>query len=646
MKYCSQSCVCCVDRELFGKEDKDYRKLPPIPKLVTKAPLPPSSLPPMQSPRSASWGQFKADRPEEFPFQMPTERPRLQRLSGEMEFRTPLLSPPVAREALRPGAYSRPGDPAISPEQENLDIPKPLMLSHSEDIMRQAEEQVQSGKLTQENYQELLKQLRELYRLQKIRMEMHNDREGPAESPVDMEALMMDDEKANIINLPPPVGSPKKVLLSRPKEEPPVKGKRLDVGRGRPLPPDAGHFQDRGPVREAVPSGRGQGRGRGRGGPGKWDADISAEPRPDYDTSKYYVPEYDERWVSRVKEKQGRLPGSHCLVVNKTQFDMIPDMPRSIRLLDASAVVVSDTSEVLLTVGRESKPKCYYKLGEPPKQINLRGKDFRIFVQGPLKRFWIDGHQFEVRADSPPLKIWIARVEHNIRIDSFRKRIYVDGHDLCPFETEEVQKVQIAYKDHEIAFKPPLRQILIDGSLCKLDLGSVFPLVVIKDKPHGIRFNGKPRIMKIDGEEVKVPLDRPRWYKVAGVRPRLLAFGGPGHEVIIDDQWYEAKFGGAEKFVQIGLRTVKIQLEGPPPEVKILGELITPDRAKELAGWPQPERPPPGPPGRGRGPRSSNFEPRGPRGPAPDREQGGRERGPEHPPRLPAPPPVPSLLGS
>ncbi|ELT94183.1 hypothetical protein CAPTEDRAFT_188453, partial [Capitella teleta] len=414
-----------------------------------------------------------------------------------MEFRTPLLSPPPQSQ------------------KKALDIPKALHLDRAGDIMAHAESQRKSGKLSDQKYHELLQQVAELYRLQKLESSVQRDQRPPA----------VDEDFR------------KKPLLGRPPRE-----------------------------RKAQPR-----------------IDI-----PPYDTERYCVPEYDERWSARLQELQGRMPGSHSLVLNNTQYDLKPDSPRCLKVggMNITACIVSATKEVLLQLHRGSKPECYYVLGEPPRNISMFGREFRIFVLGPLKRFWIDLHQFEVKADSPPLTIWLANQQHNLRICSFTRRIFVDGHDICPFGVPEPQKVQIAYKDHEITFKAPPREIKIDGQLRKLDLGATFPLVMIDNKPHGIRFDGETRCIRVDGRNVEVLFDRPTWHKFSGGRRRLLAFGGPGHEVIIDNQWFEVKFGGAEKSVQIGLNTVIVQLEGPPPDVKILGEIISPNRAREMADWP------------------------------------------------------------
>ena len=85
-------------RDLFGTEDQDYRGLPPIPKLNTAAAAAAASSSSSlvsPSPNSAGWAQFKASRPEEFPFSQP-------RPSMDVDMRSPpigsnlMASPPLA----------------------------------------------------------------------------------------------------------------------------------------------------------------------------------------------------------------------------------------------------------------------------------------------------------------------------------------------------------------------------------------------------------------------------------------------------------------------------------------------------------------------------------------------------------------------
>lgn len=48
-----------------------------------------------------------------------------------------------------------------------------------------------------------------------------------------------------------------------------------------------------------------------------------------------------------------------------------------------------------------------------------------------------------------------------------------------------------------------------------------------------------------------VPMDRPMRVRI-GKRAHMLAFGGPGHEVVVDGRAYEVMFGGPPRMLKIG----------------------------------------------------------------------------------------------
>lgn len=69
------------------------------------------------------------------------------------------------------------------------------------------------------------------------------------------------------------------------------------------------------------------------------------------------------------------------------------------------------------------------------------------------------------------------------------------------------------------------------------------------------RFDGPPREINIDHMSFMVPMDRPMRVKV-GMRAHMLAFGGPGQEVIIDGKPYEVMFSGPPRNVKIGMSEI------------------------------------------------------------------------------------------
>lgn len=45
--------------------------------------------------------------------------------------------------------------------------------------------------------------------------------------------------------------------------------------------------------------------------------------------------------------------------------------------------------------------------------------------------------------------------------------------------------------------------------------------------------------------------------------------GAPTRELYIDDKWYQCYFGGPSISVDLNGQKVNVQLDGPPPQVKI-----------------------------------------------------------------------------
>jgi hypothetical protein len=223
---------------------------------------------------------------------------------------------------------------------------------------------------------------------------------------------------------------------------------------------------------------------------------------------------------------------------------------------------------------------CFYRLNQPKRIVNIRGFEVEVGFQGPRRRLWIDGYQFDVRDDAPPEPVLIDGSTHELAINGLTKRVIIDGHDICPCDPAEPQRAMIAFKEHEFLFAPPPREILIDGKLCSLEFAGDFPAVNMSGKLYGICFDGPPRDIIINGQPWSVAMDRPRKIHI-GQRPYHIGFGGPGYELIIDDEWYELKFGGEEKVITVGNKKVALQLPGAPPEVKILGQLTMDDQLEE-----------------------------------------------------------------
>lgn len=516
-----------VYRELFGKEDKDYRSLPSVPKLRPQSPRRQPLLGSVPntgqtSPQAVGWANFKASRPDDFPLDQ-----RDNASDTDWRKKGPLLPTPFM-ERRRDGVEEK---RQMFSGVEESDRPKEvsaedrLVKAHNEEHWQRAGtpdhglHYFNSGSCSP------------------VRRPFFDDR--PAQQTMETRLL---DENAHDVAMrhhhdwrPHCEHEHLRVLLPTPFDSQHPASERFD------------HGMERGGAVEL------------------WDAPS----KPPYDEDRFYMPDYDVRW--RIRAQTGdSAPNKYTVVIDGRHFEM----NRTDQLLRITChnvpikVALSSCNSQLVIDGYD----CYH-FGMPPSPVRIHGEMHTVFVRGPQKKLWIDDNLFEINADAPPEMINIGGHRHEIQIDSASNSVIVDGHHVCECIPEGVQDVQLAFVLHKIQFSPPKKEILIDGQLCTLDMTGKYPVVWIDHQPHGIRFDGPPRYIYIDDQPYLVPMDQARKCRIDGSKPRLLAFGGPGHEVIVDDQWFEVKFGGAEKLMKFGGRVHKIQLQGSPPEVKILPEV-------------------------------------------------------------------------
>ena len=101
-----------------------------------------------------------------------------------------------------------------------------------------------------------------------------------------------------------------------------------------------------------------------------------------------------------------------------------------------------------------------------------------------------------------------------------------------------------------------------------------YPFLARDGLKFGTEFGGgSSGVIELNGTTWTLPLNKPR---LCGGGSLLLAFGGPGHEIIINDQWYNVPFGGETKEVKTrDGKKYRIRLPDDQPEVMVLGELRT-----------------------------------------------------------------------
>ena len=299
-----------------------------------------------------------------------------------------------------------------------------------------------------------------------------------------------------------------------------------------------------------------------------------------------YSARKDPRWMGLKHQRDPELVSEIVIDNRAYEFRLMRPDPRKIRIGNTTRLVSADTAtgEILID------GKVYYKIGQPPRDIFLSGRKYRFFYQGPPKNIWIDGQIFDVRVDAPPKLIEISGEKYEISLDSKLNEILIGGVFAGPIEGMG-SEVQLGKEIHDLQHEPPARKILIDSKLCELKFDGTVPVIIIEGLEHGIRFDGPPREILINDKPHLVHMDKPTKIKI-GLRPYEIAFGGPGHEVIINSKWYEVKFNGPVREVTIGGRLIKMCLKGAPPDVKILEPLVPEERTirpiEEQHGQPGP----------------------------------------------------------
>ncbi len=560
--------------------------------------------------------------------------------------RSPLDRPP-------PSAYPPPPMQALTPEAEDVEIPKPLLLDQAPDILAEAQEQLDTGKMTHEQHQEILKQLHELYRLQELKHKLRErdsgggmtsppfaqaprrpSYEGPPRGILNRPSPPMAEEPGTRDRLPPlsapPV--PKSGLLSSseseskgrlsPKLEPPPRPPMdprngpLDESSRSPIyrddhsrsssrsredlkyrdmndkydrnddrrRQDRGDRDDRRERRDdrrderrhhrddrKRPDPRGAKRGDKR-------SSKSPTPPPEkrqyilpYDTNKFHVPSHDSRWFAPVRE-HSTFPSEtiHEIQIDGVYYAVgLNEEPKKLKIdhnYSLTCNVDHETKEVFIN------NSCYYRIGEPRRNIVIAGKNHRIMYHGPMRRIWIDEVMYDIWSDAPPTKIKLDGEECNCYIDALTGELEINEEKVCKIGFEPVT-CEIFGVERTITTTQSGKKILLDGILSEMDFRGRYPCVRMNNQEKGIRFDGPPREIIIDDKKWTVHMHKGRRVKFGG-NTHVIAYGGPGHEVIIDGKWYQCKFNNEEKEIRLGMETHRIRLEPPGPEVTILGNFI------------------------------------------------------------------------
>ncbi len=530
------------------------------------------------------WSQFKAKHAESFPFQQPRLHSDRPPHSGD-SVREDLLSP----SGRDPHEY--PGYPpaVLPPEAEDLNIPRPLLLDQANEILAEADQQLKSGKMSHEQHQEILKQLSELYRLQKEKLRLREQRERQASggltssyegSQTGSESEMWEEGPAPRRRGPPgppeaqfspihpadepplyrgppgPAGVDNERILRRPgdlprspQESPSRKAGLLPTPD---MPPNT-NANDTLPSQPLVESGR-----TGRPLPprnGRQDAAARDGPRPG--------PTPREPKGPRGPRAADGLPPKMPLPnirIPKKQNSPAPEAPR---------LVLPYNTEKFYIPSHDSR---WYK---PQRDTKTPSES--------CHEIYIDGKYHAVGLNQAPKAIDVADgVELSVNVDHETKQVFINNN--CYYNIGDPKRsIVIGGRSYKIMYHGPMRRVWIDG--CMYDVWSDAP-------PTRIVINGEECTCYIDALTGEMQINDAFVCKI-GFEPvtcellgatRTVSTSRPLKKILVDGQLSEMDFRGLYPCVKIGTAERGIRFDGPPREIEIDGVpfLVNVDRGRKV----------------------------------------------------------------
>lgn len=115
---------------------------------------------------------------------------------------------------------------------------------------------------------------------------------------------------------------------------------------------------------------------------------------------------------------------------------------------------------------------------------------------------------------------------------------------------------------------PVNNRIYVDGRGYEVRFIEDVGVIERNGLPHRISFVGPPKDVVIDGKATSLNFDEVKTITIDG-QPHTIKFGAPSRELYLGKNPLRGSFGGPAIFVNVGGTKHKIQLCGPPPEVKI-----------------------------------------------------------------------------
>ena len=179
---------------------------------------------------------------------------------------------------------------------------------------------------------------------------------------------------------------------------------------------------------------------------------------------------------------------------------------------------------------------------------------------GQYKTLWVDGKEYRFRLDQAH-QITLAGTIGYIKLDTIRKSVVIDGVAVCPLTTDQPQSFLFKSRSYWIQFLPPAKILRIGDQEFLINFCQKFPYILDHVGPRGIKFEGTSREMIINGRSYNINMNKPTKVLLSG-KPHSICFGGPYHEVIINQQWFHIPFGCRPVQVAIDDNTLEISLPG------------------------------------------------------------------------------------
>uniref|UniRef100_A0A1Q3FY43 Pre-mRNA cleavage complex 2 protein Pcf11 n=1 Tax=Culex tarsalis TaxID=7177 RepID=A0A1Q3FY43_CULTA len=547
---------------LFGDEDVDLRKLagPLNPVEVSILPPPPPII--STEPTNANVVESSVESPER---QHPSSKAALEAVRAKIAEATKNKD----RDKLgRPLLYNKlPDDPAE--RRRSINQPKPMdvdlrqqqqqqlqdddnsqdgMNANIKTIIAQAQEQMEKGEITPEQYNILMKQVIQLNETQKIRqaqrMELmkrsHQQTSVPQLEPPE-EVKIDDDNKpstppTNEDTTPPP---PAMVNDFRGKVAPQEAKSKFngqtfanataaDLRQRDPRRPRDGRFNPQTVVQQPAP-----------GWPNRGHAPVQSVPAPSGLIINHRPPApllnpWDKAPFSRIDQNLIPPPpirphypppivGMNSVVPAPMQTMLMPGVAklndsvrtinidgiqREIRFYDDIAVIFmswDEPKEIGFQKGSrmvvvDDRDSFELSFNECYKAITIEGKVYQMKLGAPTRELYIDNSWYECYFGDPPSNITLDGITRVFKISGPAPQVKI-GNSRNDLVAGKINMIVNAETIIPVFLDSQVQMFEIQGTIHKLQFADFLLTVILDDHPYPVEFGGLPKVFKLRGKD-------------------------------------------------------------------------------------------------------------------------------------------------